>query len=119
MKLKKGAEHMSTVSKMIAAVAVIVGAVIGFEARYAHADDMKSIINNQNAILRSIQTQQKQQLMYQIETWEFQLRKLEEQWRAASQNPRMYPGFSPKQLQDQMYELRGKIENAKKLLVTS
>lgn len=106
--LKDNATAITSIFSIIAAVG---GATLYVETNYANAADVKSLAKNQEQILKSQTTQQRQMSIFQLEYYDDKIRKLQEEKRIAEERERT--GKQSRAVQKTSFEIQEEINDLK------
>jgi len=64
------------IATSVSLVGTIGGAILYFESTYAHADDMKQMVQTQTTLIRNQERSQRQGMLFQLEYYEDKLKQL-------------------------------------------
>jgi glucose/arabinose dehydrogenase len=69
-------EKTALITTSITLVGAIGGGVLYFESTYAHAEDVKEVVKSNQAVIQSINAQQRQSALFQMEYYDDRLSRL-------------------------------------------
>ena len=113
--------NSSSIAAIFSTIAVIGGSVIYVESNFANAKDLKEISENQQRQLKIQSTQQRQLTVFQLEYYDDNIKKLQEEKRMAIErektNTRARAIYrSPDEIQEEIDDLKKRRDIMRKAL---
>ena len=113
--------NATAITSIFTTIATIGGAVIYVESNYASAKDLQSVSRNQEQLIRSQTTQQRQMAVFQLEYYDDKLKKLLEEKRIAEERVRTGTltravQRTPSEIQEDINDIKQRRELVRKTL---